>query len=100
MFRALGAMVLIKHTVDHYLTNNACHEKIQISLGIRVVTVHMMEATHKAHSEDLLDWADTQADLTHRSFDWFCHVNHNYSYFFKNILDAHWCFQRASTETN
>ena len=56
-----------------------------------------MEVTYKAHSEDLLDWADTQADLSLRSFYWFCHViahfvNHYCSYFFKNILDAHCCF--------
>ena len=33
--------------------------------------------THLAHSEDLSDWADAQADLSlrwaHMSFCWFCH---------------------------
>ena len=35
-------------------------------------------ATHWAHCEDWSDWADAQADLSHRwahrSFCWFCHV--------------------------
>ena len=61
--------------------------KTQISLGIHPVWSESSLsawrtlgswATHSVHSEDWSDWADAQADLSHRwahmPFCWFCHA--------------------------